>query len=220
MDVLRDHPPSPTRSRIARSTGCSLAAGVLATALDGAIFQEFFASVGQPILWVKVIREPGARLISPSFDVAGYLLKCLGSMAGHSLMRENPYANLLFYGRYTERCRLPIHLRKENYETIRGQLDRVEVHTASLLDYLNEREKTVSTRFHFRFFVLCAARSLCAGLASSYPGGSHRSALLRAVLPGATPANSGWSSTRRRVRGRIGQARLHMHLYLSRGKVV
>jgi S-adenosylmethionine-diacylglycerol 3-amino-3-carboxypropyl transferase len=106
----------------------------------GFFFKNYLRLLSNRFLWVKVIREPGARLIAPDFDVAGYLLDCLQRMANHSLLRENPYANLLFYGRYTNRCRLPLHLQLEHFETIRARIDRIEIQTGELASYLRESE--------------------------------------------------------------------------------
>ncbi len=108
----------------------------------GFFFRNYLKVLSNRFLWVNVMREPGARLIAPEFDVAGYLFGCLQRMASHSLMRENPYANLLFYGRYTDRCQLPLHLQAEHFETIRSRLDKIEIHTGSLVDYLRDSEDT------------------------------------------------------------------------------
>lgn len=42
----------------------------------------------------------------------------------HTLNAENPYINYIVLGRYTKRS-LPIYLRKENFETIRENLDKL-----------------------------------------------------------------------------------------------
>lgn len=102
----------------------------------GFFFRNYLKLLSNRFLWVTVIREPGAKLIAPDFDVAGYLFDCLQRMANHSLLRENPYANLLFYGRYTNRCRLPLHLQSEHFETIRARIDRIEIQTGDIASYL------------------------------------------------------------------------------------
>ncbi len=95
-------------------------------------------------VWVNVVREPGASLIPKTFDVAGYMRSRLNHMANHFLLRESHYSNLLFNGRYLNSCVLPHYLRKEHFETIRCQLDKIEIVTGSLTEFLSTRCDDVS----------------------------------------------------------------------------
>ncbi len=103
---------------------------------SGSFFKNFLKLAFNRFLWTTIIREPGAKLIPIDFDPAEYLRGCIENMAHHSLLRENPYANLLFYGKYTDQCELPIHLRPQNFETIKSRVDRIKVITAPLNEYL------------------------------------------------------------------------------------
>ena len=105
----------------------------------GSFLKNLLRMVFNRFLWTSIIREPGAKLIDHQFDVACYLYDCLDRLAQHSLLRENPYANLLFYGRYTEQCELPLHLRVEHFQLVKQQLDKLEVITAPLDEFLSSR---------------------------------------------------------------------------------
>ncbi|MCA9034137.1 MAG: DUF3419 family protein [Planctomycetaceae bacterium] len=107
----------------------------------GSFFRNFLRILSNRFLWTRIIREPGARLIPREFNVADYLYSCLQLMANHSLLRENPYANLIFCGRYTTHCRLPIHLQEDNFEHIRDNLDRIHIHTAPIDTFLLSQER-------------------------------------------------------------------------------
>lgn len=94
---------------------------------SGFFFKTYLKLLSNRFLWTNIVREPGARLIPPEFDVAGYLHRRLEMMAKHSMMRENPYANLLFHGRYQPGCELPPHLQEGNFEIIKEQIHRVQI---------------------------------------------------------------------------------------------
>ncbi len=102
------------------------------------LLRQFLRVGSTRFLWTNVIREPGARLIPSNFDVAGYMLQCLQRMAEHSMLRENPFANLVFLGRYGESCRLPLHLREEHFDVIRRRVNQVEVVTGTLDRFLQK----------------------------------------------------------------------------------
>ncbi len=87
-------------------------------------------------VWTTIIREPGAKIIPRDFNVAEYLFQSLQSMARRTLLRENPFANLIFYGRYTSDCILPLHLQEANFDSIKQRVDRLDVVTAPLHEYL------------------------------------------------------------------------------------
>ncbi len=108
---------------------------------SGKFFRTYLRVLSNRFMWTSIIREPGARLIPPDFDVADYLYNCLEKMASHSLLRENPYANLLFLGRYSNSCKLPRHLRAENFDRVASQIDRIEVFTQSLEKFLGSHER-------------------------------------------------------------------------------
>lgn len=102
-------------------------------------------------LWVNVIREPGAKLVPKGFNVKQYMMDRLEYLVSNFKLNENHYGNLLFNGRYLDTCILPHHLRPENFEIVRANLDRIEIVTASLLDYL-PLQKSRFTKFSLSDF--------------------------------------------------------------------
>ncbi|MFK7766426.1 MAG: DUF3419 family protein [Mariniblastus sp.] len=103
---------------------------------SGSFFKNFLRVTFNRFLWTSVIREPGAKLIPRDFDVAEYLYRCIEKMANQSLLRENSYANLLFCGEYTNDCELPFHLQRKNFETIKSRVDKINIVTTPLNEFL------------------------------------------------------------------------------------
>lgn len=103
---------------------------------DTISWRLFIGVLSNRFLWVRIIREPGAKLIPKDFNVKQYMLDRLEYMAMNFKLSENHYANLLFNGGYMESCILPHHLRPENFDVVRENINRIEIVTASLLDYL------------------------------------------------------------------------------------
>jgi len=95
-------------------------------------------------LWVHIVREPGARLIPKTFDVAGYMGSRLNHLAHNFLLKQNHYANLLFNGRYLDTCVLPHHLREEHFETVKRQVDKIDIVTGDLTEYLSTKNNEIS----------------------------------------------------------------------------
>lgn len=107
---------------------------------SGSFMRVFLAMISNRFLWTHVIREPGAKLIPPDVNVAENIKQCLDRMVDHSLLRTNPWANLLFFGRYLEGCTLPPHLQEHNFERVRDRLHRIKIVTNSVVSYLQETE--------------------------------------------------------------------------------
>lgn len=107
---------------------------------SGWFFKSYLRALSNRFLWTSVIREPGAKLIPKDFDVADYLFQCLTRMSQHSLMRENPYANLLFYGRYSNECVLPPHLQERNFDLVKSQLDKIRIVDEDLAAFLADSQ--------------------------------------------------------------------------------
>ena len=105
----------------------------------GPFLRNFLRLLATRFLWTRIIREPGAKLIDPKFDVGDYLYHAIEKMVRHSLIRENPYANLLFKGRYTEHCQLPPHLREEQFLKLKQLTYRIEIVTCPLDQLLADR---------------------------------------------------------------------------------
>lgn len=111
---------------------------------DNLTWRLLMSVLSSRFLWVNIIREPGAKLIPKDFNVKQYLIDRLEYLAFNFKLNENHYANLLFNGVYMESCILPHHLRPENFEIVRANLERIEIVTASLLDYLPQQKSRFS----------------------------------------------------------------------------
>lgn len=111
---------------------------------DNPSWRFFLRLLSSRFLWVTVVREPGAKLIPKDFNVKQYIKDRLDYMAMNFKLSENHYANLLFNGRYMKSCVLPHHLRPENFEIVRTNIERIEIVTASLIDYLPQHRSRFS----------------------------------------------------------------------------
>lgn len=106
---------------------------------DNAIWRFFLKVLSSRFLWTEIIREPGMSLVPADFNIYNYLHGRLNQLANNHLLRENHFANLLFYGRYQEHCILPIHLQEAHYDTIRNTAGSIEIISAPLIDVLKEK---------------------------------------------------------------------------------
>ena len=111
---------------------------------DNIIWKMFLKVISNRFLWINIIREPGAKLIPKNFDVYAYMKSRIDYLANNFLIKENHYANLLFNGSYLNSCILPHHLRKENFELIKNNIEKIEIVTGSLLDYISEHKNEFS----------------------------------------------------------------------------
>ncbi len=100
----------------------------------------FLKLICNRFLWTVIIKEPGALLIPKEFNIYQYMNARFHFLANHHLLKTNHFANLLFYGRYQKECILPIHLREEHFETIKKQVDKIEIITDSLMNILNQKQ--------------------------------------------------------------------------------
>lgn len=107
---------------------------------NNSLWRFFLKTISNRFLWTKIIREPGALLIPKEFDVYDYMSSRMNYLANNHLLRTNHFANLLFYGEYKPDCLLPIHLREENFEIIKNQVDKIEIVTDSLLNVLDNKK--------------------------------------------------------------------------------
>jgi S-adenosylmethionine-diacylglycerol 3-amino-3-carboxypropyl transferase len=107
-------------------------------------WKVFLKIISNRFLWMYIIREPGAKLIPKTFDVYKYISSRIDYLVNNFILKENHYANLLFNGSYLDSCILPHHLRKENFELIKSNIDKIEITTGSLSDYLLTQQHKIS----------------------------------------------------------------------------
>lgn len=142
---------------------------------DNVVWRFYLKVISNQFLWKHVVREPGARIIPDSFDVYAYIKQCMEHMAMNFDLKTNHYAHLIFCGGYQPRCILPHYLRPENFELIKNNLDRVEIVTASLSDYLKPVENEI-TAFSLSDF---------SSYAPTNAYGSIWQSIIRSATPGA-----------------------------------
>ena len=103
---------------------------------ENAFWRAFTSLLSSRILCSRALGDPGFFLYVPrGFSIYGYLRKRFACAVENMLLRESPFAMLLFFGRYGERV-LPIYLQRCHYEALRAGLDSVVIITSSLLDCL------------------------------------------------------------------------------------
>jgi S-adenosylmethionine-diacylglycerol 3-amino-3-carboxypropyl transferase len=111
---------------------------------DNWVWRSYLKLISNRFLWVKIIREPGAKIIEPDFDVYQYMKQRMNFLAMNFLMKENHYANLIFNGNYSENCILPHHLRPENFDLIKQNIHKIAIVTDDLGNYLQTQENQIS----------------------------------------------------------------------------
>lgn len=141
---------------------------------NNGVWRFFLKIMSNRFLWVKIIREPGAQLIPKEFSVYDYMNNRLEHMSSRFQLKNNHFANLIFQGKYSENCILPHHLQEQNFERIKANIDRIQIVTDSLLDYLPEHENRF-TKFSLSDF-------------SSYAPTEMYSAIWNAVITSAEPS--------------------------------
>lgn len=106
---------------------------------DNWLLRWFIKLITNRFLWTHIIREPWTKLIKKDFDIAKYSLEKLRHLMSISLLQENDFANLIFLWSYEHS--LPIHLKKEYFEIIKQNIDKVEIVDGSILDYVKDKNK-------------------------------------------------------------------------------
>lgn len=65
----------------------------------------------------------------------GFMQECMRNVFTKIPVQENYFWQLYFNGSYTENC-CPAYLKKENYEPIKNQIEKVSTHTTNISDFL------------------------------------------------------------------------------------
>lgn len=89
---------------------------------DGAI-----RSLSKKWIWTHVIGEPGGAFLPSGQACSDYLRGKFTQAAQSFFLRESDFASLLFRGRHEVEEALPLHLRRENLDVVRANLDRVSI---------------------------------------------------------------------------------------------
>lgn len=100
--------------------------------------------LGTRALWKYIIREPGIDRIPRTLRISDTIGDRLDRAAHHVHFRNCAFAWLIFRGKYNASQALPCHLEKENYATIRSNLDALEIRTGSIDEYLTQTTDSFS----------------------------------------------------------------------------
>jgi len=92
-------------------------------------------------VWRTILKEPGIEFIDPKYSIAGHLINSFDRAGNEQLLKHNPYYNLMVGDGYTDDA-MPLHLQEKNFLTIRDNLPRIRVLSASLLDHMLENQNT------------------------------------------------------------------------------
>ncbi len=89
------------------------------------------------LMYLLGVPRPQIRLIQEEYPggLVGYISTKLKHVLTEVMIRDNYFWRVYLTGSYTEDC-CPNYLRRENFETLRGAVDRVRVHTATVNDFL------------------------------------------------------------------------------------
>ncbi len=102
-------------------------------------WRRFIRFLSSRLIWKYFFRDPGFyQYVPPCFSIPDYSLDRFAFAFENILLRESPYANLLFWGKYDPEGALPIYLQKEHYLTIQNRLACIRIVTQSLGDFLEE----------------------------------------------------------------------------------
>lgn len=107
----------------------------------GGLWPVFLRLVTARAVWRYVLRDPGFyRFVPDDFSIPAYIDDALNRAARHVLFRKSAFATLLFYGRYRAGGPLPLHLQRDQYDTLRDGLARLGLVDGTLLDVLRDAE--------------------------------------------------------------------------------
>lgn len=124
--------------------------------------REIYYTELKPKFWNEFIRWTTRRALTMSFlgvptsqfkqietyyngGMAKFIEDCLESVFAHLPLKDNYFYRLYVFGSYSKDC-CPDYLKQENFEKMKELVNRVSIHTQSVLDFL--RSDTFSiTRF-------------------------------------------------------------------------
>jgi S-adenosylmethionine-diacylglycerol 3-amino-3-carboxypropyl transferase len=119
---------------------------------DNFVWDIFLQCISWRAVWTYFFGDPGFyRYVPDNFSICRYLDERFTSAIGNILLRESPFATLLFWGRFNEGV-IPSHLRRENYPALRENLPRIRIVTQSLLDFLEQGERNSIDKYSLSDF--------------------------------------------------------------------
>lgn len=103
---------------------------------DDFVWKSSLWLLSKRFIWKYVLKEPGIEFVPTRMNIFWYIYDRFDHCSRTFLIKENPYAHLLLRGRYHKNY-LPLHLQSKNFYTIKDRIGCLNVHTGSLIDYLN-----------------------------------------------------------------------------------
>ncbi|WP_078394721.1 DUF3419 family protein [Shouchella patagoniensis] len=94
--------------------------------------------LSQRVFFEKFLGDPSYfNQVDKEFSIGDYLLSRFDHTFKHHLAKENHFLTFLFCGQYINDVGLPVYLLKENYETVKNNLNQLEVVTGRVDSYLS-----------------------------------------------------------------------------------
>lgn len=125
--------------RMFRSEDVSGQAAIYEAEWNDAIWRSFVKASASEVLCRYAFRDPGFfRYVPRSFPRGSYLLERFDAAFRTRKLSESPFLSLLLRGKFDEHA-LPLHLRPENFDTLRDRCDRISPATAPLDSFLLEQ---------------------------------------------------------------------------------
>jgi S-adenosylmethionine-diacylglycerol 3-amino-3-carboxypropyl transferase len=117
-------------------------------------FWKIFLRIISPrIIWRLFFRDPGFYKYVPGKSyIYRYIYNRFNSAIEHFLLRESPFATLLFFGKYVNPNVLPIYIQRDHFNTIRKNLKCIQIVTEPLNTYLGKLRKQQFSKFSLSDF--------------------------------------------------------------------
>ena len=109
---------------------------------NGFFWKQFIKLLNVRWIWKVLLKEPGIELIDPNLHIGHYIHERLAHIISHQKAKNNPFLNLIVFGKYNEIC-LPLHLQEQHFNTIKQAVDTIEIVTEPIDEYLNNAKKSV-----------------------------------------------------------------------------
>jgi S-adenosylmethionine:diacylglycerol 3-amino-3-carboxypropyl transferase len=117
------------------------------------LWQKFMKTIGEKVFWIYLLKDPGFyKYVPPDFNVPGYLINKFNNASQSFHFNKSAFLTLLFWGKFIENDVLPAYLKIENFNTLRGNLNRIEIVTACLGDYLSACRSTSIDKYSLSDF--------------------------------------------------------------------
>lgn len=103
---------------------------------DKLLFRKFFEVISNPRLLRAVLNDPGMVTYTDYQTKPGkYIYDCMLKYLETNLAKKSPLLQLILTGRVRPQAYFP-YLTESGFHTIRRNLNRLEIHTVNVVDYL------------------------------------------------------------------------------------